>query len=407
MTTTLLKTSLTGKVNNLPEFKGEALLPIFEAVVNAIQAIEEYGDVKKGKIIVRIKRDGQNSLSVVEADKQKIIGFEVIDNGIGFTELNYDSFLTSDTVHKMEKGCKGIGRFFWLKAFNSVNISSTYTENRKTWKREIRFTKKNGIAEISKKQVKGKRQTVVSLDGFREEYRKQKSAYKSTEKIAQRILEHCLSYFIAHQAPKIIIEDELGDTISLNSEFDAIEQNIVTENVKFGGQSFKVSHLKLYSTHNKMHNLVLCAASRGVKSFNIGNLLGTSTQFDEDDGKFIYSAYVSGDYLDEHVSQSRIDFEIPSTRTELAIEGLPLYMDELKGGLIKIAKDFLAPHLEALAVRKKEIASEYVEQKNPTLRAVLTYCPEIYDEIDPNSSEEQVDEILHKYKAIPKNKPTA
>jgi hypothetical protein len=80
----LLKTSLIGKVNNLPQFKTEALLPVFEAVVNSIQAIEEYGNLQDGKIIVKINRDGQNCLPGLDQEKQKIIGFEIIDNGVGF-----------------------------------------------------------------------------------------------------------------------------------------------------------------------------------------------------------------------------------------------------------------------------------------------------------------------------------
>jgi hypothetical protein len=44
-----LKTNLEGKVRNLPHFKGEALLPVFEAVVNSIQAIEERGNLSGGE----------------------------------------------------------------------------------------------------------------------------------------------------------------------------------------------------------------------------------------------------------------------------------------------------------------------------------------------------------------------
>ncbi len=43
--------------------------------------------------------------------------FSIIDNGNGFTAENYKSFRTADSSLKWKKGCKGIGRFLWLKAF--------------------------------------------------------------------------------------------------------------------------------------------------------------------------------------------------------------------------------------------------------------------------------------------------
>ena len=166
-TPAFLKTSLIGKINNLPQFKGEALLPIFEAVVNSIQSIEEHGNLKDGKITVVINRDGQNSLPF-DTEKQKIIGFEIIDNGVGFDDTNFDSFLTSDTTHKLEKGCKGIGRFFWLKAFDHIEISSVYSNNGINRKRSFRFTRQNGISNTKDTTTKSKQETIVKLMGFQD-----------------------------------------------------------------------------------------------------------------------------------------------------------------------------------------------------------------------------------------------
>jgi hypothetical protein len=52
----------------------------------------------------------------------------------------------------------------------------------------------------------------------------------------------------------------------------------------------------------------------------------------------------------------------------------------------------------AVNERKKEITVEYVSEKNPALKSVLHYCPEVFDEIEPNTSEEKIDEILYKHK---------
>ena len=68
-----LKTNLEGKVRNLPHFKSEALLPVFEAVVNSIQAIEECDNSADGEIEVRVIREAQCTLG--NLDESGISGF--------------------------------------------------------------------------------------------------------------------------------------------------------------------------------------------------------------------------------------------------------------------------------------------------------------------------------------------
>ncbi len=395
--TNFLKTSIEGKVNNLPSFKNEALLPLFEAVANSVQAIEEKGNIKEGDIHVIIKREAQMKLEGMESDNPKIIGFEVCDNGIGFNDTNYESFLTAETTHKLEKGCKGIGRFFWLKAFDRVEIESVYLNGEGRKKRCFTFSKNKGISGLLQEETDYKLLTKVKLVGFKENYRKQQSAYKTTLKIAQRILEHCLSYYINQNVPNIYVVDG-EESISLNDLFSPIKKNITNEEFSISEEVFRISHLKLYSTHSKMHNLVLCANSRGVKTFSMDKALGTSQHFDDNDTRFVYSAYVSSGYLDKHVDSSRIEFRIPEKKQDLLAHDFPIAMEEIREELLSKSKEFLQEYLIAVNERKKEITAEYVSVKNPTLKAVLHYCPEIFDEIEPNSSEEKIDEVLYKHK---------
>lgn len=284
-----LRTNLEGKINNLPGFKGEALLPVFEAVVNSIQAIEELGDLSKGDIRVQIHRDGQQT--IFEDDARPIRGFEITDNGIGFTDANLDSFETSDSVYKLAKGGKGVGRFLWLKAFDRVEIESIYLDGVSSKKRGIVFTRGNGIEPTQAEVTTDTRKTTVKLIAFKEEYRKLPTAFKTTKKIAQRILEHCLSYFIGEGAPKITVVDD-SETIVLNELFKAeVRGNMTTEVASLAGHDFEFTHLKLYSTHEHMHNIVLCANRRDVKSVNLSRALSTSTQF-EDGERSLHTRYM-------------------------------------------------------------------------------------------------------------------
>ena len=91
-----LQSDFVGRVNRLalkPSDKN-ALVPIMEAVSNSIHAITERFDDKAGKlgrVQVTVLRD-------LEKDDLPIIGFEVEDNGVGFTSENYRSFLTPDSA---------------------------------------------------------------------------------------------------------------------------------------------------------------------------------------------------------------------------------------------------------------------------------------------------------------------
>ena len=400
-----LKTDLQGKVKNMPSFYTEALLPVFEAVVNSIQAIQERNASEKGKITVTVKRANTQQKKMGFASDEKIIGFEIEDNGIGFNDINMDSFLTSETTYKMEKGCKGVGRFFWLKAFEQVEIESVYEENESFKKRNIMFSLKAGITPQEATPTESHPCTIVKLNGFKEEYRSKQSAYKTTAKIAQRILEHCMSFYIAETAPQIIVQDE-ENTYNLQSMYNEIKDNVQTEIFEISGQKFNLSHVKLYATYSKMHNLVLCASSRDVQTKSISSALGVSAEFDDADKKFVYAAYISSPYLDEHVDTGRMAFNIPEEQSlidDATPENeeepvLPVTMKMIENEVINRSKCHLAPHLEALQKRKEEIVSEYVAKENPTLRFVPHYCPSVYNEIQPNTSKEKIDEILYKYK---------
>lgn len=390
-----LKTNLEGKVRNLPHFKGEALLPVFEAVVNSIQAIEERGNLAFGEIEVCIVRESQ--LSLEGMNLSGISDFVISDNGVGFDERNYDSFETSDSIHKQAKGGKGVGRFLWLKAFDRVEVNSVYQSNEKRHQRKFAFTTKDGIVEGQHIETTKEQKTMVRLCGFKKEYRKLPSAYKTTAKIAQRILEHCLSYFISEGAPRIVVADE-DERFVLNEIFDQeIRNNIFQESVTLEGHQFSLAHLKLYATYEKMHNVVLCANRREVKALSLAKELATTSQFDETDRKFTYALYVTSPYLDQAVDYYRLDFDIPDDAPLLNEAGV-VSMIQIKDTATQAAKAYLQEFLQKAKERKEEIVASYVADVNPALRAVPYYCPEVFDEIEPNSSPEKINEVLYRHK---------
>lgn len=122
--------NIAGRINNFNLPKNQPLLPLFEAIVNSFHAIEERRDKDKnftaGEISIKIIRGDQ--IGIDENDLDNITGFEICDNGVGFDENNFKSFLESDSTYKAKIGGKGVGRFSWLKAFEEVEIQSVYKE---------------------------------------------------------------------------------------------------------------------------------------------------------------------------------------------------------------------------------------------------------------------------------------
>src|SRR5262245_31224746 len=99
--------------------------PIVEVIVNAIQAIDESAR-SDGKITIRAHRSAQTD--IVDG-LPEIIGFDIEDNGVGFTQKHRDSFDELYTDAKEKEGAKGFGRFICLKYFEDFRVESVFREN--------------------------------------------------------------------------------------------------------------------------------------------------------------------------------------------------------------------------------------------------------------------------------------
>jgi hypothetical protein len=109
---------LKGRISNTKLPYTGCLMPLFEAIVNSIHAIEDVGG--RGTIHVTIERDQtRRSLKVDNAALavNPIRNFIVQDDGVGFTDENLEAFLTSDTRQKASRGGKGVGRFLMAEGF--------------------------------------------------------------------------------------------------------------------------------------------------------------------------------------------------------------------------------------------------------------------------------------------------
>ncbi|MEV4167465.1 hypothetical protein [Nonomuraea dietziae] len=109
-----ISASLAGRLRNTSLPKAHALLPLYEAVVNAIQSVDMAHDsMESTRISVEIIRSQQSLFSPAgeEVDPgagDPITGFVIRDNGEGFHDENMRSFETLDSQYKSVHGCRNL-----------------------------------------------------------------------------------------------------------------------------------------------------------------------------------------------------------------------------------------------------------------------------------------------------------
>src|ERR1700733_3244341 len=102
-----IATNLHGRLRNTSLPASNSMLPVYEALSNAIHAVEDANiSLRNGRITVHINRDPQTALTFDQASKRPgpeakgdIIGFTITDNGVGFNDANMESFLTLDSEY--------------------------------------------------------------------------------------------------------------------------------------------------------------------------------------------------------------------------------------------------------------------------------------------------------------------
>jgi hypothetical protein len=390
--------SLQGRVENVQLRRTHALLPLFEAVINSIQAIASSPRRAKGNIEITALRDErQGTLEERDKDQDPITGFEILDNGCGFDAPNFQAFQTSDTRRKVALGGKGIGRLLWLKAFDSVEIDSYYETDGSVRRRRFRFVLgEKGVEDERTEPASGppRVQTRVSLIGLKSEYQSQFP--KRLRTIGERLVEHCLSHFLQANCPTITIRDS-HDELSVNALYDDLFKTAIERVVTVRTQLFRVLQLRLYGSEHEHHTLHFCANEREVETTRLSKLIPdlVGHLHDDMDRPFCWAVYVFGDYLDHHVHPERGGFMIPSEDSEDGelLENEPS-LAAIRDGILPLVLEGLKPFLAPLERRKQERVQKFVEERAPEYRAVLKHT-DIIRRLSPDLSEGELDRQLH------------
>ncbi|WP_406635620.1 ATP-binding protein [Amycolatopsis sp. WGS_07] len=400
-----LTTSLAGRVRNTSLPKSHALLPLLEAVVNGIQAIDaRFGDdVERGCLSVKIRRSPQVELDLGPAGPGRaalkpIVGFSVADNGVGFTPENMISFETLDSDYKAKLGCRGVGRLLWLKAFDKVSIRSAYEDAAGDLRgRQFRFSVDREVEHDAEPDDFDDAGTVVRLDGFKDAF--QGSAPKTVDAIAREMFEHCIWYFLRPGgAPEVTVadDDEVVSLKELMNDFVFSEMPTTTIDVK--GEKFDMVNLCLKSsTRNPTSRLYWCAASRVVMEENLtGKVPGLYGRLkDETSAEFTYVCYLSSSYLDNHVRADRTAFDI-SERVAGATLTDDISLDDIRAGVLDEVEKILAAPLIAARDEGKARVNAFVSNHAPRYRPVLARLESLGVTIDPSIKDQDLELLLHR-----------
>ncbi len=398
-----IKTNLVGRLKNLQLPKSKALLSLFEAVVNSIHSIDDRIEkdptysINSAKIDIKIQYSYQ--VSTDETQPPEIIGFKIIDNGIGFEKNNYESFQTLDSLYKQSKGCHGIGRLLWLKAFEKVNIDSCFYEDGLFYTKKFSFEANNGLIEKENLNQGSSHKTVVSLEKIKPDYI---DCFQiSTEKLSNALLEHCLWYFFREGgAPDIIIHG-FSNEISLKDKYESlIEKSAKTDSFEIKGNRFELIHVKLQSNFTQKHELAYCAANRVVntKTLTSKNIPGLFRSLNDGKKNFYYVGYLQSDFLTEKVNAERTNFGIVENDSDIIATSEPTLKEIDDNSIEKISaflNDFLSENREA----GKQKVLDFINNVCPKYKPILKQIPEQDLCVDPQISKKELDIKLHRYLA--------
>ena len=301
-------TNIQGLVERLDLPASRGLMPLFEAVSNAIDAIQErtgQTGLTSGKIHIRLI-ERPDLLPTDDSDDVIVDGLVVTDDGAGFTDANLRAFQEAYTRSKVNVGGKGVGRFTFLKVFSAVSIESVFTRGGRRLKRSFQFSIDAEVSGADKVTASNEPTgTAVKMTGLADRYR---IAWpRDPEVTARRLIAHFLIRFAARSCPTMMLEATRHKPIILHSLFQATvqphieERSFVVDQHTFSLQAFR------NRDRRARHEYHLCANGREVTTGKLRDLLPELPErfVDASQQPYTLIVLVTGEYLDQHANQGR------------------------------------------------------------------------------------------------------
>ncbi|WP_323036266.1 ATP-binding protein [Pararhodobacter sp.] len=309
---------IENRVRKLPKpaTYSQALQPLFEAVSNALYAIEDREAVEAG-------HSGQVKIDIYHLSDPSKFRVEIADNGIGLDSDRYKAFQTIDTDFKRKRGGKGVGRLFWLDAFEHIRVESAYLEGDELKQRCFSFALCNEEQIVELELVDGydgrkEVGTTIVCEGLRG---------ASYQKAFPKQRDTFLRYFSAHFIADFLVGGGASVHVNLDGDFtsypEAVADLVVDGDLKTG--AFEIEDYGTFSIDgfacekeastglDGNHQLHLLANGRTVETRKVDGLMGLATVSANGRDDLLFHGCVSSEYLDERVNEGRTAFNLPES----------------------------------------------------------------------------------------------
>lgn len=397
-----MQANIKGLVDRLELSQAKAMMPLYEAISNAVDAIEEHQD-GFSRHSIRIRLMTSNDLAHQAGDGTLVVdGLDVIDDGVGFNDKNLASFKEAHTLSKVRVGGRGVGRFTFLKVFSFVHIRSVFKRDGEALLREFDFSIQDELKGAdATSEVKEACGTHTSLRDMEDKFRAGWPTHPET--IAERVIAHFLIRFAARSCPPMTLESPGHAPIDLHALFQStVLAHIEEQFFEVSGHTFALQAYR-HRDGRSRHELNLCASGREVTTSKLRDLLPELPErlIDEDQEAYTLIVLVTGEYLDDHANQERTRIAFQSDE-EPELEQSLVSRRALNQGIAGALRPLLWGDLKSTNEEKRAQIERFVEQA-PEYRALThsRYKEIIEQKIQPGLSEDKLDEaLLHVKRAI-------
>lgn len=395
-----IKVNIANQVRQTTVLAWRPLLPLFEAVMNSFQAIKEakLPSSNPGRITIEIIRSARQ----LDIEIQPISGFQIVDNGIGLDDDNFDSFNTAYSPHKLSRGGKGLGRFTWLKAFERAKIESTFKDSTGFHTRSFVFDEnydldERGNPKPAAQQFTG---TTVELVELKSAYHAQ--CPKTAETFIQKLIEHFILVLLDRDCPILTVIDT-SQRHNINEIFEKdYKASASSHAFNINKQKFTLHGFRLPASRATKHKLVYAADQRSVLSDKLGeHLPNLAAKLEDENGKaFFYLGIIQSPYLSDRVNTNRTDFEFADpddAEIELPLtEQLLIPKAEIRNKALQFVQDDLKGVIDTINSAKLDRIKRYVHQEAPQYRILLKNPGTFLDKLPPAPSRAEIEAALHR-----------
>ena len=345
--------------------------PLIETIANSLEA--EATEIEIELFVDDSQQHVEDSnINIV----RRINGFKITDNGNGFTPENIDSFTKFKSNLKRKLGCKGVGRFTWLKVYEDIFIESQTEDSYVSFAFNKNFSV-NDIMPI-KKSSQDKR-TSITFSNVTTQYKRFAKPENKRDKdidertianlqtIKELIATHFLvKFFLLHEEEKrnfkIILK--LGDekTVISNDnitklskkEFDILDTLDVSLNPKY---YHFILFYNYFESNSKPAIQSYCAAGRLVAPFT-DTVKITSLPV----SNLNLNMLLTSEYFDERTTEERNDFSFSKNEVNRTTVN-PIPLNEINERLKHVIDEILLEKFPNLSQNNDKIIEECIEER--------------------------------------------